>query len=392
MTTLAATHPSASEASSSTPSRRWTRVFGLLAIILLLAAALWLASQNAGIAHLYQPATLGMAFVAGLVTGSHCLGMCGGFVLCYSAGALARSDGGAWRAHAVYALTKTLSYATIGAVCGGVGRAVSSLGWTPGAAALGAGLFLLVLGVHLLGWPAWPARFRLARLDRLALWARSRARQSASPAALGAANGLMLGCGPLLAMYAAAAGTGSAREGALLLAAFGLGTLPVMLLSAWLAGSFLGRFPRLLARSAGPVVLVCGLLMLQRGWALAEPMTEQAASPAPAAAIEPQIIRMKAEASGWSPDHFELRRGVPVRWIIDGRDASACTARLRAPALGLEVTLQPGGDTVVEFTPAQAGDVPWSCWMGMADGRFTVIDPSLSPVPNHASTTQESHE
>ncbi len=392
MTTLAATPPSASEASPPMPSRRWTRALGLLAIILLLATALWLASQNAGIAHLYQPATLGMAFVAGLVTGSHCLGMCGGFVLCYSAGALARSAGGAWRAHAIYALTKTLSYAAIGAACGGVGRAVSSLGWAPGAAALGAGLFLLVLGVHLLGWPAWPARFRLARLDRLALWARTRARQSASPAALGAANGLMLGCGPLLAMYAAAAGTGSAREGALLLAAFGLGTLPVMLLSAWLAGSFLGRFPRLLARSAGPVVLVCGLLMLQRGWALAEPMAAQAASPAPAAAIEPQIIRMKADASGWSPDHFELRRGVPVRWIIDGRQASACTARLRAPALGLEVTLQPGGDTVVEFTPTTAGDVPWSCWMGMADGRFTVVDPSLSPVPNHASAPKKSHE
>jgi hypothetical protein len=190
-------------------------------------------------------------------------------------------------------------------------------------------------------------------------------------------------------MYAAAAGTGSAREGALLLVAFGLGTLPVMLLSAWLAGSFLGRFPRLLARSAGTVVLVCGLLMLQRGWALVEPMSVAAASTASATAIEPHIIRMKAEASGWSP---ELQRGVPVRWIIDGREASACTARLRAPALGLEVTLKPGGDTVVEFTPMAPGEVPWSCWMGMADGRFTVVDPSLSPVPNHASTTQKSHE
>jgi uncharacterized protein len=363
--------------SSPSPGAGWrSRGLAAFVVLALLVGALWLAARNAGLDRLYQPATLGMAFVAGLVTGSHCLGMCGGFVLCYSAGALARSDGGAWRAHAVYAFTKTLSYALIGALCGSVGRAVSAIGWAPGAAALGAGLFLLVLGVHLLGWPAWPARFRLARLDRLALWVRTRARQSASPAALGAANGLMLGCGPLLAMYAAAAGTGSAREGALLLAAFGLGTLPVMLLSAWLAGSVLGRFPRLFARSAGPVVLVCGLLMLQRGWALAGPTLSPASIvSATATTLAPQVIRMAAEADGWSPDHFELRRGVPVRWIIDGRAASACTARLRAPALGLEVTLKPG-ETVVEFTPAETGEVPWSCWMGMARGRFTVVEPA----------------
>ena len=379
--------PPAVAAPASLPRRpRALRLLAFVAIAGLLAAALWFATRNAGLAHLYQPATLGMAFVAGLVTGSHCLGMCGGFVLCYSAGALARSSRGAWRAHLVYAFTKTLSYALLGAACGALGRAVSAIGWAPGAAALGAGVFLLVLGVHLLDWKLWPARFRLSRLDRLAHWLRGRARQSASPAALGAANGLMLGCGPLLAMYAAAAGTGSAREGAALLAAFGLGTLPVMLLSAWLAGSFLGRFPRLLARSAGPVVLVCALLMLQRGWALASPARDSAtlASPAspsadtvaqtPDARPAPQVIRMVAEAHAWSPDHFELRGGVPVRWIIDGRHQGPCTARLRVPGLGLEVTLEPG-ETVVEFTPTATGELPWSCWMGMAEGRFTVREP-----------------
>ena len=391
MTTLAATPASASAAPLSA-NAWWLRALGVLAIIFLLATALWLAAQNAGIAHLYQPATLGMAFVAGLVTGSHCLGMCGGFVLCYSARALARPGGSACRAHLVYAVAKTLSYAALGAACGGLGRAVSALGWAPGAAALGAGLFLLVLGVHLFGWPAWPARFRLARLDRFALWLRTHARQSANPAALGAANGLMLGCGPLLAMYAAAAGTGSAREGALLLAAFGLGTLPVMLLSAWLAGSFLGRFPSLLARSAGPVVLICGLLMIQRGWVLATPtisdsLFASASSAAPpASAAAPQLIRMKAEAGGWSPGRFELKRGVPVRWVIDGRAASACTARLRVPALALDVTLLRDADTVVEFTPAAAGELPWSCWMGMADGLFTVVEPATAPAPASLST------
>src|SRR5512134_498499 len=46
-----------------------------------------------------------------------------------------------------------------------------------------------------------------------------------SPLVIGLLNGLMLGCGPLQAMYIMAAGTGSAQEGATMLFFFGLGTL-----------------------------------------------------------------------------------------------------------------------------------------------------------------------
>lgn len=340
---------------------------GLVVAALVIALGMAVSmSTNRG---LFQPATIGVAFLAGLITGSHCIGMCGGFVLCYTA----RQNRGP-KSHVVYALAKTISYASLGALCGALGQTISSTGRWPGIAALTAGVFLLALGIHQLGWLTFPARFRLAQLDGAATWLRERARRSASPLGLGLANGLMLGCGPLLAMYAAAAGTGSAWEGAALLGAFGLGTLPVMLASAWIAATFAKNFQRQVARWSGPVVLACGLLMLQRGFALASP----ALAPSPvaensSAAVAPQIIRMTAQAGGWSPDHFTLQKGVPVKWIIDGRAASACTARLRIPALDREVVLN-NGETVVEFTPAQAGEIPWSCWMGMARGRFTVTD------------------
>lgn len=320
---------------------------------------------------LFRPATFGMAFVAGLVTGSHCIGMCGGFVLCYTA-----RRGGGLRSHAAYALAKTISYASIGALCGAAGQAVSSRGPLPGIAALVAGVFLLALGAHLLGWRALPARFRLARFDRAAAWLRERARRSASPLGLGLANGLMLGCGPLLAMYAAAAGTGSALEGAALLGVFGLGTLPVMLASAWIASTLAANFQRHVARWSGPVVLVCGLLMLQRGLVLAETAETPAVASQPlsAASLPAQTIRMSAGAHAWSPAHFVLQRGAPVRWVIDGSAAGPCTARLRVPALDREIAIGPG-ETVVEFTPVEAGEMAWSCWMGMARGRFTVVEP-----------------
>lgn len=312
---------------------------------------------------LFRPASLGVAFLAGLVTGSHCIGMCGGFVLCFAA---RHTSAGA---HLRYAAAKTVSYMAIGAMCGWLGHAVSSTSRWPWVAAIAAGVLLLALGSHLLGWPALPDRFRPAALDRFSAGLRERARRTANPVALGLANGLMLGCGPLLALYAAAAGTGSPRDGALLLGAFGLGTLPVMLASAWLASTVLGNFRRQAARWSGLVVLAGGLLMLQRGIALARSAPLAAAG---STAVQPQIVRMAATPHGWSPDRFTVRQGVPVRWVIDGREASACTARLRLAGLAREIVLGPG-ETTVEFTPAASGPVTWSCWMGMARGRFDVV-------------------
>ena len=152
----------------------------------------------------------------------------------------------------------------------------------------------------------------------------------------------------------------------------------LMLASAWIASTLVGNFQRHVARWSGPVVLVCGLLMLQRGFALASPAGAAAAksdSSAAALAIAPQIVRMTAGAHGWSPDHFVLRKNVPVKWIVDGRDASACTARRRVPWLDRDIELK-AGETVVEFTPPQAGEISWSCWMGMARGSFTVVEPA----------------
>ena len=32
------------------------------------------------------------------------------------------------------------------------------------------------------------------------------------------------------------------------------------------------------------------------------------------------------------------------------------------------------GENIIEFTPDEAGDMTFSCWMGMVGGKFTVIE------------------
>ena len=200
-----------------------------------------------------------LAFLAGLVGGGHCLGMCGGFVVVASAGGQ-RS----WLFH----LGRIVGYAALGAAAALAGAA---LDWGGGAAGLHrlrfyvAGVLLLLFGLAFLGalprrWlePAAGAAARLLGRAR-------RVTGGAFPLALGLPIGL-LPCGLLYPMYAAAAGTGAPLEGAALLTAFGLGTVPLL-------GTFSFALDRIgltmrqrLVRAAGVVMLLLGALMLWRGW------------------------------------------------------------------------------------------------------------------------------
>ena len=84
-----------------------------------------------------------------------------------------------------------------------------------------------------------------------------------------------------------------------------------------------------------------------------------------------QTIRMDVTASGWKPDKFTLEEGIPVKWVIDGKEITECNKAIQVPKLGLNFDIQPGEQTI-EFTPTAEGIIPWSCWMGMIDGTFII--------------------
>jgi sulfite exporter TauE/SafE len=203
---------------------------------------------------------LALAFVAGLLGGVHCAGMCGGFVLVAAAGGPR-----GWLFHA----GRLAGYAALGAVAGFVGH-----GLDLGGAALGlhrlrflvAAVLLLLFGLAFLG--AVPRRWLepgAGAAVRLVSALRCRGGQYAW-LLLGLPIGL-LPCGLLYPMYALAAGSGSPARGALLLLAFGLGTVPLL-------GSVSLVFERLrvparrrLLRGAGAVMLAMAAWMSWRAFA-----------------------------------------------------------------------------------------------------------------------------
>lgn len=204
-------------------------------------------------------------FLVGLLGGTHCVGMCGGIVSALSMGGESR-----FSLHLAYNSGRIVSYVLAGALAGALGGLSLALAdQLPMRIALYvlANTMLVALGLYLIGLTralAFTERFgqhlwrHLQPLSRRFLPARSVAQ--AFP--LGLLWG-WLPCGLVYSALATALTSGSAAGGAGLMLAFGLGTLPNLLLAGLLA-------VRLREYAAKPLVrLVAGLTVLGFGvWGL----------------------------------------------------------------------------------------------------------------------------
>jgi len=203
-------------------------------------------------------------FLVGLLGGGHCVGMCGGIV-----GALALQGNGArprWPLHLAYNAGRIASYAIAGAIVGALGSLTLVAGPTlplrQGLYLL-ASLMLVAMGLYLIGMTG-----SLAWLERAGqgIWRRIQPLTARFLPVRGVAQALPLGllwgwlpCGLVYSALVSALATGSVLRGAGAMLAFGLGTLPNLLL----AGYVFVRF-RSFAQ-ARAVRLLSGLLVLGFG-------------------------------------------------------------------------------------------------------------------------------
>lgn len=207
-------------------------------------------------------------FLVGLLGGTHCIGMCGGIVSALTV----QTPGGPrqWPLHLAYNLGRISGYTLAGAVLGAVGGAGLLLNdMLPVQMVLYvlANLMLMALGLYLTGLTQ-----TLAFTERAGqkLWARIQPLTARFLPARTVARALPLGmlwgflpCGMVYSVLTAALVAGSPLRGAGLMLAFGLGTLPNLLL----AGMLLKRLRDV--AQARPVRLVSGLLVLGFGvWGL----------------------------------------------------------------------------------------------------------------------------
>lgn len=209
------------------------------------------------------------ALLTGLFGGVHCLGMCGGVVGALTFSLEVKNQASWWRMlpfQLAYNGGRILSYLLIGALFGSLGMLLNSLATLlpfQQLLQIFAGLFMIALGLYLAGW--WQGivvveRFGQGLWQKLAPYAqRMRTVKNIRQAAL---YGLVWGwlpCGLVYSMLILALSSGGAFEGAMVMLAFGLGTLPNLLL----IGAFAFYFTRL-ARKAW-VKAIAGLSVVAMG-------------------------------------------------------------------------------------------------------------------------------
>jgi sulfite exporter TauE/SafE len=201
-----------------------------------------------------SPQSLAAAFILGLFSTVHCIGMCGGII-----GALSLSLPEDIRQRrqrhvffiSLYNLGRILSYSFAGLVVGYIGAeaaAYTDMSGGPSILRHTGAVLMIAIGLYLAGWLP-----QLSKIERIGapLWkllepiGRKLVPVTTMPRAL--LYGLVWGwlpCGMVYFVLVWALTSGSATQGALTMAAFGLGTLPA-LLTTGLAVSSLKRFTRM---------------------------------------------------------------------------------------------------------------------------------------------------
>ncbi len=216
--------------------------------------------------------TLTAALIAGLAGSAHCFGMCGGM-----AGALgmraklhATSTANATFRAALYHLGRITGYASVGAIGGAFGHSAHwAMGLTRFESALriAAGVLTILIAVRILSrWNAFAFIERVGARLWMQLQPLAKRASSSNHWSGNLGVGLLWGWLPCGLVYSIALMTltmNGPLQGAAVMVAFGIGTLPSMLSSSLLAGAL----PRLSQRpwfrhATGTAMLVFGVWMI----------------------------------------------------------------------------------------------------------------------------------
>jgi sulfite exporter TauE/SafE/copper chaperone CopZ len=378
-------------------------VWRTAAIALVVVGSIAMVAQWAGWSRLSSGvgdlATGGLVlvFLLGLAAGvSTCMAVTGGLVLAASAAHTARLDriGARRDASTIERLRpvimvnvgRVVGFTLLGAALGLVGARVSIPTQVLAVMMLVVALVMAVLGTRLTevspriaGWTvslpsSWGAR--------LGLDARAGTSYSDSRVALLGAATFFLPCGFTQATQIFALSTGSVTYAATIMGVFALGTAPGLLTLGGLPELLPARRRTAALRGLGMLVLAFAAINGAAGLRLAGIDPVQSLSPPRATTtasdnveVQPtvQVLHTTQVTDGYLPVRSVAYAGLPIRWVVESQDPQSCAIELRAPSVGVSVTLVKGTNTI-ELPAQPAGRLMFSCSMGMYGGSITLVE------------------
>lgn len=273
---------------------------------------------------------------------------------------------------------KLICYAILGGVLGLFGAALAISDNVRTIMQVIAGVYMIIVALNLLNvHPVFryfilqPPRF-LTRMVRN----QSKSADIFAPGILGAMT-IFIPCGTTLAMEALAISSGSALKGSLILISFVLGTTPIFFGLGYITAKLSDSFRQTFFKIAGLIIIFTGLVTIN---------STLGAAGFPVVAIDfggeeqqtadiaaRQEYQIQISNGGYSPKYLKVKKGLPVKINLVSNNSYGCGLAFRIPSLGITKNLKPTDSQIIEFTPDQVGQIPFSCSMGMYRGVIDVV-------------------
>lgn len=203
----------------------------------------------------------------------HCIGMCGGFIVAYSSTKIdaSMSRGAQLLRHSAYNLGRVSSYAILGMIFGGLGSLFLITPQLHGTLFLFAGALMIITALGMFGLSSLlhtlERGFSNFSLFKTLFSRLIKSKSIGSFFALGVMNGFFP-CGFVFFFAAKAAASASILTGGLVMAAFGLATVPTLLALGQSVSFFKEiAFRQTMNRIAALAILIYGLYSVYYGLA-----------------------------------------------------------------------------------------------------------------------------
>ena len=305
--------------------------------------------------------TYGMLFITGLLTSIHCISMCGSINLVATVN---NDNKRSIKRPLLYNIGRIISYTIIGGLVGLVGKIISFNNIVNGIIIILASIVMLLMSLTMLN--VIKVRFKFIKYKV----------SNRNPFIIGLLNGLMP-CGPLQAMQIYALSTGSVLKGALSMLLFGLGTVPLMLITGVIFSSMKGKTKILINKIASVLILMLSIVMFNRGLL----------------SLDIDILKnnnygdyVKTTIKGdYQEIDFDLeydnykdiivQKDIPVKIIINASKdkLTGCNNEIIINEYGIKKKLEVG-ENIIEFTPKDTKTISYTCWMNMIKNNIKVID------------------
>ncbi len=87
-----------------------------------------------------------------------------------------------------------------------------------------------------------------------------------------------------------------------------------------------------------------------------------------------RTVKVKVDKNGFSPSSIDIEAGHKLNLVFNRADKNNCGSKVVFAKLGFSKNLPVGKDVVVSITPTDAGQITFTCGMGMYKGSIVVSE------------------